>query len=94
LGSIPAICLDAWGAVNKNADVTRQYTVNPERRAEQRRRRLAILKQYREIKKDYPKGKPGAISELARQLGLSRERTRQLVREAEAMRKRKPKVET
>jgi DNA-directed RNA polymerase sigma subunit (sigma70/sigma32) len=74
--------------------VTRQYTVNPERRAAQRKRRLAILKQYRAIAKNYPKGKPGAISELARQIGLSRERTRQLVREAQAMRRRKPKVES
>jgi DNA-directed RNA polymerase sigma subunit (sigma70/sigma32) len=90
---IPSICLDAWERVNKNATVTRQYTVNPERRRAMKKRRLEVLKRYREIAKDYPKGKPGALSELARELGLSRERTRQLVREAEAMRKRKPKVD-
>lgn len=59
-----------------------------------RKRRLEVLKRYRAIAKTYPKGKPGAISELAREIGLSRERTRQLVREAQAMVKRKPKVET
>jgi DNA-directed RNA polymerase sigma subunit (sigma70/sigma32) len=94
LGSIPAICLDERCVVNKNAAVTRQYTVNPERRRAMKKRRLAVLKRYREIAKGYPKGRPGAISELARELGLSRERTRQLVREAQAMRRRKPKSET
>jgi DNA-directed RNA polymerase sigma subunit (sigma70/sigma32) len=59
-----------------------------------KKRRLEVLKRYREIAKDYPKGKPGALSELARELGLSRERARQLVREAKALRRRKPKIET
>lgn len=58
-----------------------------------RKRRLEVYKRYREIAKDYPKGKPGALSELAREIGLSRERTRQLVREAQALRRRKPTPE-
>jgi DNA-directed RNA polymerase sigma subunit (sigma70/sigma32) len=65
--------------------MTREYTVNPATAAARRQRRVNALKRYREINKTLRPGQRGAFAELGRELGLSRERARQLVREGEAM---------
>lgn len=80
---MPPICLDVRGVVNKNASVTRKYTVNPERRRAMDKRRLSMLKRYRQLVRRFPPDGRGAMTALAAEMGLSRERVRQLVREGE-----------
>lgn len=63
----------------------RAYTRSPEHTAAWRQRRLDVLSTYEEVSKRFDPGQIGAIAELGRELGLSRERARQLLREAQAM---------
>jgi hypothetical protein len=69
----------------KKKPAKRAYTRSPEHAAAWRLRRLAVLDVYNEISKRFDPGQIGAIAELGRKLGLSRERARQLLREAQSM---------
>jgi hypothetical protein len=63
----------------------RQYTRSPDRAEAWRQRREEVLATYEAVSKRFDPGQIGAIAELGRELGLSRERARQLLREAQAM---------
>lgn len=84
-GVIASICLDVPCHVNKNTAMPRQYTLSKERQRAWKQRRREILKRYRAIAKGYRKDEPGAYADLARELGLSRQRTWSLVQEALTM---------